>query len=378
VGPTAGTLTLRTEDPNQLDGTKTEFILIVPTGLYSGLGDVMQALADSAVSQGMSGVTGVDNFTANVLELKANTVTSRVSLTVKTQGMSVLLTGSKSDILTNLLGFDVTQSVGGVLSPQQKGWTLVAGATISQLGPDPTRPDVHNGRHPQAWVLQSRVQFAWSDGGTDYKQQVFIPSHSYTIDGYRAAVNAELAAGRVYGVLAEDPSVKVAPVQVRDGVLPGGAGLRVTLINVTGPYDVYVTMSDTSVTATFPDTTVVFQNNGDVKSYGALNPGTFDKVRSLQISCPGLASGVHVNDESGSSTICRFPINAAPGELIQFDPINPIKNTRDMSGDMLSSFRVQLQDQLAQPIDTAGESYNVVIIIEYDLARGTKTSGGLQ
>eukprot|EP01044_Picomonas_judraskeda_P006228 COSAG03_NODE_613_length_6714_cov_4.286168_2_plen_211_part_00 len=76
-----------------------------------------------------------------------------------------------------------------------------------------------------------------------------------------------------------------------------------------------------------------------------LGVGTFDKVRALQIACPGLATGVHVNDEVGSATIARFPINTSPGGLIQFDPINPIKSSRDLSGTSLSTFRVELLDQ---------------------------------
>ena len=110
-------------------------------------------------------------------------------------------------------------------------------------------------------------------------------------------------------------------------------------------------------------------------SYEAAGPGTFDKVRALQIACPGLATGVHVNDEVGSATIARFPINTSPGGLIQFDPINPIKSSRDLSGTSLSTFRVELLDQLGQPVDTRGESYNAVIIIEYDLPGGSKVAG---
>eukprot|EP01046_Picozoa_sp_COSAG06_P062719 COSAG06_NODE_14260_length_1173_cov_1.507449_2_plen_88_part_00 len=87
---------------------------------------------------------------------------------------------------------------------------------------------------------------------------------------------------------------------------------------------------------------------------------------------------MHINSEAGSSTIARFPINTSPGGLIQHDPINPIKNTRDMSGESITNFRVELQDQLARPIDTVGEDYHVVLIIEYELDTGTKVSGGVQ
>ena len=82
-----------------------------------------------------------------------------------------------------------------------------------------------------------------------------------------------------------------------------------------------------------------------------------------------------LNSEVGSATICRFPINTSPGNLIQFDPINPIKSSRDLSGTSLSTFRVELLDQLGQPVDTRGESFNAVIIIEYDLPGGSKVAG---
>ena len=39
---------------------------------------------------------------------------------------------------------------------------------------------------------------------------------------------------------------------------------------------------------------------------------------------------------------------------------------------------LELQDQLARPIETAGEEYHVVLIIEYELDAGTKVSGGVQ
>ena len=49
-----------------------------------------------------------------------------------------------------------------------------------------------------------------------------------------------------------------------------------------------------------------------------------------------------------------------------------------MSGERIKNFRVELQDQLARPIETAGEEYHVVLIIEYELDAGTKVSGGVQ
>ena len=67
---------------------------------------------------------------------------------------------------------------------------------------------------------------------------------------------------------------------------------------------------------------------------------------------PGLAAGVHVNGRAGSASLCRFPINAGPGDVIQFEPINPIRNSYDMSGYLLSQFRVELLDHAASMTTT--------------------------
>ena len=54
-----------------------------------------------------------------------------------------------------------------------------------------------------------------------------------------------------------------------------------------------------------------------------------------------------MNGRAGSASLCRFPINAGPGDVIQFEPINPIRNSYDMSGYLLSQFRVELLDENA-------------------------------
>ena len=76
---------------------------------------------------------------------------------------------------------------------------------------------------------------------------------------------------------------------------------------------------------------------------------------------------MHVNGEGGSSTLCRFPVNTEPGGVVQFEPINPIKNTYDMSGTRLTRFRVELQDQHGDPVDTRSEEFNCTIVIEYEV-----------
>jgi hypothetical protein len=111
----------------------------------------------------------------------------------------------------------------------------------------------------------------------------------------------------------------------------------------------------------------VLNENAARQVVTGLNPATVDRVHSLQIATPGLATGVHVNGQGGSSTLCRFPVNTAPGGVIQFEPINPIKNTYDMSGTRITRFRVELQDQHGEPVDTREEEYNCTIVIEYEI-----------
>ena len=47
--------------------------------------------------------------------------------------------------------------------------------------------------------------------------------------------------------------------------------------------------------------------------------------------------------------------------------INPIRNSYDMYGYLLSQFRVELLDQHGDPVDTMGEEYNTTLVIEYEV-----------
>ena len=80
-----------------------------------------------------------------------------------------------------------------------------------------------------------------------------------------------------------------------------------------------------------------------------------------------------------SGPVCRRggARRASRALCLQFDPVIPIKSSRDLSGSTLSSFRVELLDQLGHPVDTRNESYNCTIVIEYDLPDGTKVAGSL-
>ena len=67
-------------------------------------------------------------------------------------------------------------------------------------------------------------------------------------------------------------------------------------------------------------------------------------------------------------------VNTAPGGVIQFEPINPIRNTYDMSGTRITRFRVELQDQHGDPVDTRSEEWNTTIVLEYEMPSALPTA----
>ena len=368
---TANVLSLFYEDHTAHGAAAVEYRLVIPEGLYANLDAVQEALGTAAVEQQVPGVTDAASFKNNILELSANTATSRVRLHIKSQNFTVRVDpdGDGSDLLTDLLGFTRAQtsqssSSGGLLTPKVEGWIAKAENMSGYSGKTP-------------------IEFEWTDSGVQ-RQSVSIESHTYTPTGLINAINEQIAAGNW---ASESP------------IPPGGTNLRVASITPSGPNTIGpTTFGADSVAVTFTGnggtaialTTVTdmsamlrwgtavswaYHATGDTTKYEAALPGRLDKVQSLQIGVPGLTSGVHINDESGSSTICRFPINTAPGGLIQFDPVDPIKSAHDMSGNSIQSFRVELLDQNGAPVDTAGESYNCTIVVEYELAAGTKISG---
>ena len=100
----------------------------------------------------------------------------------------------------------------------------------------------------------------------------------------------------------------------------------------------------------------------------ASEPANVDRVNSLAIAAPGLASGVHVNGAAGACTLCRFPVTGARGSIIQFEPYNPIKSTYPLQGSSISQLNIELLDQNAEDVDTQGESFSCTVVVEYDLA----------
>ena len=142
VTAAANTLSLFYADHANDGLAAIEYQLTLPAGLYANLDAVQDALGVAAVEQQVPGVTDATSFRTNVLELSANTATSRVRLTIKDQEFSVRLDPDNdgNDLLIDLLGFSQSQTRGGgggLLVPQVEGWTGNALAFAGWAGKTP-------------------------------------------------------------------------------------------------------------------------------------------------------------------------------------------------------------------------------------------------
>ena len=59
---------------------------------------------------------------------------------------------------------------------------------------------------------------------------------------------------------------------------------------------------------------------------GALLLQIAANTHPVQIPTPGLAIGVHVNGRGGSSSAFCFPINTAPGCVMMYEMIDPMRS----------------------------------------------------
>ena len=96
-------------------------------------------------------------------------------------------------------------------------------------------------------------------------------------------------------------------------------------------------------------------------------PAAINRVNSLAIAAPGLATGVHMNGVEGAATLCRFPVTGQRGSVIQFEPINPIKSTYQLQGATIDDLTIELLDQHGDAVDTQSEAYSCTLVIEYDV-----------
>ena len=227
---------------------------------------------------------------------------------------------------------------------------------------------------------------------------VYIPARSYTIKTLQAHMNTSIVTDQ-YSRMANDDVTSIFLTNM--SAIPTTNAQGQEVVTVTVGFSATVASGNAIEAIRFPDVaasdgnaTIALQSGAnpvlptdeitfprDVETLAWIYPETtagqlvvaasgaasIDNIHALQIAAPGLAAGVHVNGRAGTASLCRFPINGEPGDVIQFEPINPIRNSYDMSGYLLSQFRVELLDQHGDPVDTAGEEYNTTLVIEYEV-----------
>ena len=380
---------------------ETGFPLEVEPGLYASLDELQGGIARAAIKAGVHknnpGSPGAteEDFTANYLEIRENTVLSRVELVLKDQHLQITLDrlAQSHDLFVEVLGFQQTQTLH---SPPAAWQTQIETDYTGQHQIPNFLARTGFGLLDIEWRLQGQT---WEQAQANIQNQlVFIPNRTYTAKSFTEALNdgiAEDYSGRLAGNNVTSITVNVEVVTGTDNDITDAT----VTIDATGE----VSAGNAIEAIRFPNA-AVYENSAPVYLQMGANPllptteitvgtplsvettkwmfpttpagelviaagsaASIDNIHALQISAPGLAAGVHVNGKAGSASLCRFPINTGPGEVIQFEPINPIRNSYDMSGYLLSQFRVELLDQHGDPVDTMGEEFNTTLVIEYEV-----------
>ena len=384
------------------------FTLEITPGLYATIDEMQAGIADAAIAAGVNktddllqAVTTRADFGSQYLQVTANNVTSRVQLEIMDQDVQIALDpfSRGDDLFVNVLGFAKNQAPLHAASAQY--YALVNRENL----PGDTAPPGY-ATLVLEWRLDGQADFlapyALNSDGNPQFLKFYIPAsnHRYSAKGLMDAMNSSMRGEHALqaltytnvpwanalpvvnfleasnhdggdaevGIMIQSALTDVAAWRFPATYGAGAQTISAPLQNVTAPVSSLLPTNMSRFLETRVTTSAWVENTNAARQVvTGLNPATVDRVHSLQIACPGLAAGVHVNGRGGSSTLCRFPVNTEPGGVIQYEPINPIKNTYDMSGTRITRFRVELQDQHGDPVDTRSEEYNCTIVIEYEI-----------
>ena len=97
----------------------------------------------------------------------------------------------------------------------------------------------------------------------------------------------------------------------------------------------------------------------------APNEAAFNRVVGYYIKSTLLSGGIPQNKTS-NGIIAEVPITAPVGSLINYQPRNPIKSdATELIGNSKQTFQFALVDQLEREVSTAGEEFQLVVVITY-------------
>ena len=98
---------------------------------------------------------------------------------------------------------------------------------------------------------------------------------------------------------------------------------------------------------------------------------SIDRVSEIGISAPGLSHGSYSSGGSSSgATLARFQVTGQTGGIMVYRPPTPLKiDSSHLIGAQVNQVSLALTDQHGTRInDLLGESYSVVLVLEYDEA----------
>ena len=181
-------------------------------------------------------VATVSDFTTNYLEIRENTILSRVELVIKDQHLQITLDhlDQSQDLFVEVLGFEQTQTLH---SPASTWQTTIATETVSFPGQDFNLERQGFGFVDVEWRRQGQT---WAQARANTQNQlVYIPNRTYTAKSLTEALNDGIAED-IYGRLEDD----------------GRASIMVNVEVVTGtdndPSDATVTIDATADSASHP------------------------------------------------------------------------------------------------------------------------------
>ena len=119
-----------------------------------------------------------------------------------------------------------------------------------------------------------------------------------------------------------------------------------------------------SVVAGTADDTPVFQLF-DIDKQSAAR---IDKTRAVAFHCPSLGSGTYgTGGKHGDSQLAVVPITVGIGEVQSWETFEPIRIPAHVAGGPISVLTFYISNEEGELIDTMGERFEAVMVVEYDV-----------
>ena len=97
-----------------------------------------------------------------------------------------------------------------------------------------------------------------------------------------------------------------------------------------------------------------------------------DKTRAVAFHCPSLASGTFGTDGShGDSQLAVVPITVDIGAVQSWETFEPIRIPSHVAGGPVSTLCFYISNEEGEEINTLGERFEAVMVVEYDVPLGT-------